>query len=345
VLGWRLRSSVNCVADGNAQSQVVAGARVRPLPLAPRRLTHRSWACLALVAAGGLVATLDGRHDLLAVPRQSCVPSACQIELANQVTLTDPDGRLPTSAVILARDSAGRLFVSARTRDSVLMFSAAGRLLMVLGSQRRDVRAPNVGYFGTVAQPLVGAEDTVFVGHLLGQSMTALSKDLRVLPAVTSPYIPSMILDDGSFLVTRQIQTPELIGLPVHVVDRLGRIARSFGSDAPQYRADQRLWAERVAGKGRRGTVWLAPPGRYEFEQWDPSRGVRLQRLSVKSPWFVAAPAIARSDQRPNSMVLSLWEKDAVLWVLSRTADRQWTPPARRTEERPHDDAQVRPPI
>jgi hypothetical protein len=219
------------------------------------------------------------------------------------------------------------------------MFDGTGKLSKVIGNTATAAQGNDlsVGYLGTVAQLLVGADDTVFIGHLLGPNVTALSKDLRLLPSIRSSYIPSMVLADGTFLVTKQIRTPDLIGFPMHVVDRQGRIIRSFGADVPQYRADQRLQTERVAGVGRAGTIWAAAPGRYEFERWDPSRGTRLEKVQVKSSWFIASSTMARVGERPNSMIVSLWEGDGVLWVLTRTADAQWRRPANPGVERPHD--------
>jgi hypothetical protein len=273
------------------------------------------------------------------VTPQRCASGACEIELSPRVTLTDSQNRLPTSAVILARDSAGRTFVAANTKDRILMFDATGKLARVIGSSAsvRQGTELRIGYLGMVAQLLVGTDDTVFIGHLLGPSLTALDRDLRVLPAIRSPFLPSMVLGDGAFLVAKQIRTTELIGFPMHVVDTQGRVVRSFGTDVPQYRADQRLQLERVTGIGRTGTIWAAAPGRYEFERWDPLRGTRLEKIQVKSSWFLASSAWVRPGERPNSIIVSLWEKDGVLWVLTRTADAHWKPTPNPGVERPHD--------
>jgi hypothetical protein len=219
------------------------------------------------------------------------------------------------------------------------MFDPTGKLSRVIGNKAGGQRNDdvNIAYFGTVAQLLVGPDDTLFVGHLLGPSVTALSKDLRIVPSITSPYIPTMALCDGTFLVARQIQRPDLSGFPMHVMDRHGNIIRSFGLDVPGYRADQKLLYQRVPGFGPAGTIWAASRGRYDFERWDPSRGVRLQGIHVESSWFVPSATLARVGDRPNSMIVSLWEKDGVLWVLTQTADAQWKRPAGPAAERPHD--------
>jgi hypothetical protein len=236
------------------------------------------------------------------------------------------------------------VYVSTRTKTSVLVFDATGKVSSVIANSAASGPAQDseskFGYFGMVTRLLVGADDTVFIGQLLGPSTMALSQDLHLLPPIKSTYIPTIVLGDGTFLVARQIQTPELVGFPLHVMDRQGHIVRSFGADVPQYRDDEKLQFDRVAGIGRAGTIWAAAPGRYEFERWDPFRGTRLQKIVVKSSWFVPSSRMARLSERPNSIILSLWEKDGVLWVLSRTADALWTPSEHRAGDRPHDDAE-----
>jgi hypothetical protein len=288
---------------------------------------------------------LEGRLGLVTpgLRNPQCVPGACEIELRDQVILVDSQDRLPTSAVILARDSKGRIYVSSRTKNNVLVFDSAGTVSGVIenaaasSTQRGQWR---VGYFGLITRLLVGPDDTVFIGHLLGPSMMALGQDLQPLLPIRSAYIPNLVLADGTFLVARQIQTPDLVGFPLHVMDRQGRIIRSFGVDVPQYREDQKLQMERIVGTGRTGSIWAAAPGRYEFERWEPSRGDRLQKVQVKSSWFVPSSTMARAPERPNSVIVALWEKDSVLWVLTRIADAGWMPGPHRPGEQPHNDAQ-----
>lgn len=309
-------------------------------------MPKRVVASLVGVVISCLPFPVEGPRVLVAAGMTSplCTPDACEIELTKHVTLTDSEGRLPTSAVVLARDSRGRVYVSTRTKTSVLVFDATGNVSSVIGNSAASSSAQNsesrFGYFGMVTRLLVGADDTVFIGQLLGPSTMVLSRDLHLLPPIKSTYIPTIILGDGTFLVARQIQTPDLVGFPLHVMDRQGHIVRSFGADVPQYRDDEKLQFERVAGVGRAGTIWVAAPGRYEFERWDPIRGTRLQTLPVKSSWFMPSSRMARLSERPNSLVLSLWEKDGVLWVLSRTADALWKPSEHRAGDRPHDDAE-----
>jgi hypothetical protein len=164
---------------------------------------------------------IEGRRAAVAAgmtgPR--CAPGPCEIELTKHVTLTDSQDRLPTSAVILARDSTGRVYVSARDKNYVLVFDNTGKLSSVIGNAAAASTAKasesSIGYFGMIARLLVGADDSVFIGHLLGPSMMALNRDLHLLPPIKTSYIPTMVLGDGSFLVARQIQTTDLIGFPL----------------------------------------------------------------------------------------------------------------------------------
>ncbi len=95
--------------------------------------------CTSLVAAAIACSPfpIEGRQEpgKASVTTQRCAPGACNIELTNQVTLKDSNGRLPTSPpAALARDNAGRVYVAARSKDYVLMFDATGKLAKVIGS-------------------------------------------------------------------------------------------------------------------------------------------------------------------------------------------------------------------
>ena len=70
------------------------------------------------------------------------------------------------------------------------------------------------------------------------------------------------------------------------LVDRKGRVVRSFGTDEPQFRPDLRYILTRKVAPGQVGTVWAIAPARYILERWDPSTGELLQSTRIRSDWF-----------------------------------------------------------
>jgi len=241
------------------------------------------------------------------------------------------------SPVVLAVDGEERVYVVARSKNYVLVYDGAGRLSKMIGSRAAASAAGSAEFraidgIDMVWQVLVGQDGRVFVADGHTKRTAVLSRDLRLLSSARSPLVPSMILRDGTFLAARQVETPDLIGFPLHVINRQGTVLRSFGAAALGYRVDQPLYNERVVGSGREGTIWAAAPGRYEFERWDPARGVAVERVRVASTWFVASAAWPRVTVRPNSIVVALWEREGVLWVLTRTADAQWKLSTQRGE-------------
>ena len=66
--------------------------------------------------------------------------------------------------------------------------------------------------------------------------------------------VPDLLMPDGSFLLGRQIRTSESIGYPMHVVDREGRVVRSFGTDEPQHRRGMDHILTRKVALGRDGS-------------------------------------------------------------------------------------------
>ena len=148
-------------------------------------------------------------------------------------------------------------------------------------------------------------------------------------------------MPDGSLLVAAQTRTSETIGYPMHVVDREGRVVRSFGTDEPQYDPDLNHILTRTVALGQDGTVWAMAPARYLLERWDPSTGEQLQSTRIPSDWFWFRESIqAYTDEtvRRPPLVEGLWEdEDGLVWIIVHDADADWAPPPRSNEERPLD--------
>jgi hypothetical protein len=253
-----------------------------------------------------------------------CSRAPCEIALTKIATLSDerrPGILHGSSTPTFVRDQAGRFLVRASTNRQVATFDSAGALLKVLDIP--DIETSRS--LTLLASPQGGA---VTVTWPSGQSFT-IGKDLELAPRTSRiPYMPSFFRKDGTMIVAQQIQTPELIGYPLHLLASDGRVVRSFGVDTAEYRPDLRLLLDRVAAPAAGGNdVWASPLGRYTLERWNPVSGTRLARVPVRSSWFVESANFPRDGQtRPRPIIESIWETEGLVWVLIRDADSAWQP-------------------
>lgn len=262
-----------------------------------------------------------------------CGAPRCEIELLHVARISDSEepGVLPHPVIWLQRGTSGRFFATQADGSGVVAFHPDGRLLATMGSRGQ---AP--GEYLRARTLIPGPGDTIFVADRGQGRVTVIGPDLQVHGTFPAPYLPDLILEDGSFIVASQIGTREAIGYPLHVVDREGLVVRSFGVDQPQLRGDPRATLDRHIALGAEGTIWSVGAGAYVLERWDPSTGERVQRVEVRSDWFVESARITLDERiRPGPIIEGIWE-DArgLVWVVIRDADLDWEPPARANEER-----------
>ena len=270
-----------------------------------------------------------------------CPPGDCWIRLEHITRITDADepGILPTATTVWIQETEAGTFVSPSFDGTqIAEFGLDGRLTGVIG---RAGQGP--GEFLRMRTLIPGPGDTLFALDF-GQGRISMFGPDRA-PAGTLPMpfsfyaLPDLVMPDGSLLVAAQIRRSETIGYPIHVVDRRGRVVRSFGTDEPQYRPGLYPILTRKVALGRDGTVWAMAPGRYILERWDPSTGERLQSTRIPSDWFRESRELhADETVRPPPLVDGLWEdEDGLVWIFVQDADAEWAPPPRANEERPFD--------
>jgi len=291
-------------------------------PYRPRKFGPVLVCCMIGTAVLGASAPLSAQVSTW----QDCDPERCEIVLTRIATLSDredPGMFVTGSPPLVARDSAGRLFQAAR--HGVVVFDQDGGVVRRIGGPGQGP-----GEFQFTYYPLIGPGDSLHVFDVRLQRLTVLGPELtveRTNPGVRHPA--SLIRADGSYIVAGQIQTPDHIGFPVHLMSPEGTVLTSFGTDTPQHRPDLPLATTRVAGLSGDGTVWTAPPGEYRLERWDPRRGVRLDSVEVESPWFRQSVRLPRDEsmERPVSLIQGIWEdEDGLVWVLARDAAEDWQP-------------------
>jgi hypothetical protein len=258
--------------------------------------------------------------------RRLCDAAECTIELEHVATLSDsfePGAISVSRSLWVLRDKQGRFFMPGLPLTRVLVFDSTGRFHSTIGR-----RGEGPGEFERVVGILTGTEgDSVYIADFLLRRLTVLAPDLNVARVQSMPRMPTLMRDDGSFILAEQIRTAERSGYPVHTLDAGGSIVQSFGIDTPQYRPDLTRLLNRVVAPARGGRVWTAAPGRYVLERWDPDSGRREARLIVPSSWFRESDRPEPDTERPSPIIVGIWEDaDSLVWVLHRDADSGWQP-------------------
>lgn len=267
-----------------------------------------------------------------------CTAGDCQIELEHITRITDADdpGILPEYLIWLQETEAGTFVSATADMTQIAEFDPNGRLAGVFG---RAGQGP--GEFLRLRTLIPGPGDTLFAPDKGQGRITMFGPDRTPAGTLPMPFLsPALVLLDGSFLVARQIRRSETIGYPMHVVDREGRVVRSFGTDEPQYRPDLNHILTRKVALGQDGAVWAMAPARYLLERWDPSTGDQLQSTRIRSDWFRESSEPTDYAVYPPPRVEGLWEdEDGFVWTIVRDADVDWEAPpwANEKEERPID--------
>ena len=290
-------------------------------------LQRRVIACAVVVATSQWFVSGDGRHDQ---QHSSCSAGGCEVDLVERARLLDPSPSiLSESSVIVSRDTDGRYWAVGKTGGRIIVFDSQGRVRATLGEKLEGGL-----HLVAIGRLLPAANGGTFVYDYRQGVATLLGRDLKPQRTLSLRYLPSVSRPDGSVVIARQIQTPEHVGYPLHVMNAQGRIVRSFGTDTPQFRADIQPKTERLVASAANGRVWVMSPADYTFELWDPEKGTRLSTITVKSPR--AGPLKPATDERirPLPLVEAFWEKDGIFWTCVREADTAWQPPQGANTER-----------
>ena len=276
----------------------------------------------ALLAASGLT-SLPGQE---ALELEEC-------EYMDQVVIThvsrvgEDDERRLYLTEALARDSRGRLLAwIPQSETGGAVFEADGGFLGSFGA----AGAPGPGSGAIVAALVVGPGDTIHVFDRTSLLRHDFSPGLEFLGATPLPGAPGFNkgaarLHGGDWVINANIETPERVGWPLHLLDDEGGIVRSFGSLQPMYRSDFVGSVDRTMAAVGEDLIWTAHLTEYRLELWDTSN--TLRRALVRDlPWF---PKWYRDNpiglDVPRKPILrDIWiDRDARLWTLvTRASER-----------------------
>jgi hypothetical protein len=294
-------------------------ARSRLALAAVTGVVRMALASIAVAAPGEAQRTLQ-------VP-QGVACQTCVVDVATVVTVGGPNDKPDSGEFgafdIAAVNSKGEVVVGHVTGGRLSVFDSRGRFVRTIGR-------PGAGpmEFRAIVALSFDVFDTLHVFDVGNARRTVLSPDWRL--ARQSPIPPRLmrnqviLLSGDRTLINAQIRTPELAGLPFHVVDGSGKIASSFGAGDPITRAnpnaDTRIIARRAADE-----FWAAPLDAYRIEAWDLTghhRGTILQQAA----WIAPNPSWDGYDgSPPPSSVAALWTDEAGhLWVFFAVAAKEW---------------------
>lgn len=255
-------------------------------------------------------------------------PHRHTIQSARTVTIGSADGPdlLEYHPVTVAIDSRGRFYLTtALALHEVKVFDGSGRFLRVIG---REGEGP--GEFRRISALVITPGDSLYVLDNGNSRLTAFSPAHGMVRTAPLPFgvdYPKVhYLPNDLLLVNANVRTPELLGLPLHIVAPDGEHVRSFGSTDRAFRPDFPQFLRRWTALSRDGTVWSAYPKQYVLERWTRS-GRLVERLTVEAEWFEPYLEFRypTPDQPAFPNVQSIYEDAAgLIWCALVVPDEDW---------------------
>lgn len=282
------------------------------------RLKHL---CGPLVLTAAMLVTAE------ALAQKQGLSGEGTIHLTHRATLSNlraNTGLGPTELVV--RTASGAIVVANQENRGLLsVFDGRGAFIRGLGT-----RGTAYGAFANIIAVQV-QKDTLIVFDSHNARATLLTLDGRVHGIIHLPLPPNVggavRLTTGQYVLNGNMRTPELFGLPLHVVDRGGDLQRSFGTDSPTVRPDEGYYPtmRKLAVVGH-GQFWAAHVNRYVVELWD-SVGRRQRTIERHVPWFTPWskwPGFTNTGPPLASIGgIALQQPDRLL-VLIHVADKRW---------------------
>lgn len=259
---------------------------------------------------------------------------ACTLSLRELATLgkDTADGYLTDYPVDAVMDRQSRIYVTLQPPgDLVLTFDSTGRFLGRIG---RKGRGP--GEFVFPVRVLARDNGELLIWDFNAAMLTTLDASLRYLRRRSQPNAPAAIMPDGKQVVVSAMFDDKRIGYPLHYYDVNGKLTSSFGETGRSYTDADRWRLARAVSVSPRGTVWAAHSDAYVIEEWDnkPTR-LRVFRRTVSWMPPVNAPSDGVWGDRPNAKIMTLFERDGLLWVFSRIPAREWQRALGQPSQRP----------
>lgn len=293
-------------------------------------VTHLLW---FLPLTFGCRAPIEERVDILSL-QGDVICNTCGLEFSEMRVFGSVDGpdTFDNAGIILRAGSNGWYYAANEFGTNVKVFDDNG-LVAQLGR-----RGSGPGEFIGISAIDVEDDGTLHVFDAILGRQTTFGPTLELQSSKLLEVRPShavMVLPDGeSLLVASSVQTPTLAGLPLHLLNREGRIERSFGSPAGEFSADLSTSALRLLAASGDTAVWVAHWNRYRLELWDlrEAADTPLLTLERQISWF--PPGLEDTESRdvpPAPRIVDIQETvDGNLMTVLRVPDANWAAAVRQ---------------
>jgi hypothetical protein len=252
---------------------------------------------------------------------------ACEIVVEPVLEWGDRDGpgMLEGMSMLVAMDDVGRLVVSDEPAwTKVKVYDASGAHLRTLG---REGEGP--GEYQGIAGLRFGPRDSLFVFDWALWRVTVygpeLEEPIRTTALPVEPLYRVLVLDDGRFVISSAMWTPELVGLPIHVIAADGELLDSFGNDGSRDPGDAAGRPRLLAPASGDGAFWAVRPDEYRLQKWTPDgtlvREIRGDEELLHDPRWEA------EGFRPGPPMIGAIAEDpgGWLWVVIGSPKPNWT--------------------
>jgi hypothetical protein len=238
---------------------------------------------LGAVSSASTASAQNGNTSVVVGDHELC--ASCQIELELVATLTPKQESGFFCSAIIDLAVVGSLFYAidlACSDPVVLVFNQGGQQIGKLGGMGQGP-----GEFLRVRRIWSRTDGGLYVFEPGRLSLFSPAFEFeRVIPLRSVPdgFLP---LPDGRFIVADNLETPESVGLPLHIFDDRGRRIRSFGADSSIYRSDEKVaFSRTLAGSSTPNTLWVAHTNQYKVEKWNIASESRVLTLERRPRWF-----------------------------------------------------------
>jgi len=228
-----------------------------------------------------------------------------------------------------AIDSRGDTYLRGYFSTELKVYDPDGAFITKIG---REGEGP--GEFKGVNGIVVGPADSLFVFDVYTMRLSVFSPahdfvrsaPLDVRPSGVDPQVMSW--DPDHFYMTAHVNTPELIGWPIHRLDRVGKRVESFGSRTGEYRPTEPYGGMRIFADAGAGTLWSGRIARYWIDRIDPHSRTPLLEIQRDAELFPVpgpySPGDDHGNSEPRPFLTDLWQEGHYLWVLTWTVDPKW---------------------
>ncbi|NNM04938.1 MAG: hypothetical protein HKO65_07520 [Gemmatimonadetes bacterium] len=301
----------------------------------------RTWRFLFPLALSGLWLAPTRAQEVVTIPDEVSCPE-CRIDVERMFDLGGPGDTLNiVHANFLPMDSRGRVYYqSVYVPGLIQAFDREGKHIHTFG---REGEGP--GEFRGWAALFISPGDSLFTFDSSLYRLSVFSPDFEFVRSarIDPPFRlrGGFFREDGSLLTTAIDRRATDFGRPFHIVDRDGRVRRSFGEERGVITGNVERDLARSVGPSADGGFWATHVyEQYTIEHWGP--GGELVEIFERHPDWAPKPDDPAGGPRdatgppPSSIVANIQVDDeGLLWMLVWVPDEGWKEAFETSEDRP----------